>query len=97
MLKSRNIQTLRASKSRILKINNAKFSECYFYMNTNIQGDFQICISLPLIIRLFWLFMGKIIFRSAFDNPGQNIPHIYVSIRRYFCTNLIMSLLYFFA
>ena len=36
MLKSRNIQTLQASKSRIMKINNAKFSECYFYMNTNI-------------------------------------------------------------
>ena len=29
-------------------IKNAKFSGYYFYMNTNIQRYFQICISLPL-------------------------------------------------
>ena len=29
-------------------IKNAKFSGYYFSMNTNIQGYFQICISVPL-------------------------------------------------
>ena len=29
-------------------IKNAKFSGLYFYMNKNILGDFQICISVPL-------------------------------------------------
>ena len=28
---------------------NAEFSEHYFYSNTNINGEFQICISVPLI------------------------------------------------
>ena len=41
----------RANNSRILRIKNAKFSEYCFYMNTNIQGDFQICISVPLNFR----------------------------------------------
>ena len=30
------------------KIKNAKFLGEYFYMNTNIQKDFHICISVPL-------------------------------------------------
>ena len=29
-------------------IENAKFSGQYFYINLNIQADFQICISVPL-------------------------------------------------
>ena len=32
-----------------IKIASMKFSGYYFYMNTNIQGYFQICISVPLI------------------------------------------------
>ena len=43
------MQILRANKLRILRIQNTKFSGYYFYMNANIQGDFQICISVPLI------------------------------------------------
>ena len=46
-----NIQkqrTLRVNNSKILRIENATFSAHYFYINTNIQGDFQICISVPL-------------------------------------------------
>ena len=35
--------------SRISKIQNAKFFEYCFYMNTNIQGNFQIRISVPLM------------------------------------------------
>ena len=37
------------NNSRILTIKNAKFSGYYFYTNSNIRGDFQICISVPLI------------------------------------------------
>ena len=44
----RKIQTLQANNSRILKIQNAKFSGYYVYMNTNIWRDFQICISAPV-------------------------------------------------
>ena len=42
-------QTLLVYNSRILRIKNVKFSEQYFYMSKNIQGDFQICVSVPLI------------------------------------------------
>ena len=45
---SRKTQTLRVNNSIILRTNNAKFSEYYFHLNTNIYGDFQICISVPL-------------------------------------------------
>ena len=44
----KKIQTLRENNSRILRIQNAKFLGSHFYMNTNIWGDFQICISVPL-------------------------------------------------
>ena len=44
----RDLQTLQANNSRILRIKIAKFSGYYFYMNTNILEDFQICISVPL-------------------------------------------------
>ena len=43
-------QTLRVNNSRILIIKNAKPSGYYFYMNLNIWGDFQICISVPLSV-----------------------------------------------
>ena len=37
-----------ANNSRILRIQNAKFSGCYFDFNTNMDGDFQICNTVPL-------------------------------------------------
>ena len=40
---------LPANKSRILRAKNAKFSGYCFYINTNIEGYFQICISVPSI------------------------------------------------
>ena len=40
----------------ILRIKNVKTSGYCFYMNTNIQGDFQICISVLLIIELLEMF-----------------------------------------
>ena len=45
----KKIQTLCVNNSRILMSKNAKFSGYYFYMNMNIWGDFQICISVPLM------------------------------------------------
>ena len=45
----KNLQTSGANISRILRIKIAKFSGYSFYMNTSIYGDFQICISAPLI------------------------------------------------
>ena len=46
--KKKKKKILRVNNSRILTIKNAKFSEYYFYMNLNILGDFQFCISVPL-------------------------------------------------
>ena len=43
----RNSQTSRANNFRILRIKNAKFLGYWFYVNSNIYGDFQICISVP--------------------------------------------------
>ena len=40
------------NNSRVLTIRNAKFPGYYFYMNLNIWGDFQFCISVPLKIRV---------------------------------------------
>ena len=45
----RNLQTSRANNSRIPGIKNGKLLGYCFYMNTNIKGDFRICISVPLI------------------------------------------------
>ena len=44
----RNLRISRENNWRILRSENAKFSWYCFYMNTNIQGDLQICISVPL-------------------------------------------------
>ena len=49
----RNLETSRVNNSRILRIKNAKFSGHCFYMNTKIQGDFQICISVPLTFNFY--------------------------------------------
>ena len=46
------LQASRTNNSRILQIKNAKFLGYCFHVNTNIQGDFQICISVPLNIHL---------------------------------------------
>ena len=42
------IQAFRVNKSRILTIRDVKLSGYYFFMNYNVHGDFQICISVPL-------------------------------------------------
>ena len=48
----RKMPTSRVNNSRALRIKNAKFSGYCFDMNTNILRDFQICISVPLTIKI---------------------------------------------
>ena len=43
------MQNLRVNNSIIIRIKNETLSRYYFYMNSNTEGDFQICISVPLI------------------------------------------------
>ena len=45
----RKMQSLGVNNSRILRIQNGKFSGYHFYMSTTKYRDFQICISVPLI------------------------------------------------
>ena len=54
---------------RILTIKNAKLSEYYFYMNLNVWGDFEIFISVPLIVASS--FMNRDV--SSSMNLSQNI------------------------
>ena len=60
----KKLQTSRVNNSRILRIKNAKFSGYCFYMNRNIYGDFQICISVPLrclsenFMKFFWCLLS---------------------------------------
>ena len=42
------MHTLRVNNSRTFTIKNEKRSGYYFYINLNIWGYFQICISVPL-------------------------------------------------
>ena len=49
----RNLQTSQANNSRILRIKNTKLSGYCFYMNTYIKWDFQICISVTLILHAY--------------------------------------------
>ena len=44
----RRKQTFWVNNSRIPRTKSAKLSEYYFHLNTNIDGDFRICISVPL-------------------------------------------------
>ena len=48
MFLNKHVETLRVNNWKTLRIKDAEFSGYYFYMNTKMQGDFQICISVPL-------------------------------------------------
>ena len=48
MFVNEDFASLLVNNSRTLRIKNAQFSGYYFYINTNIKGDFKICISVPL-------------------------------------------------
>ena len=63
----RKIQTLRANNSRILSIQNAKFSGYHFSINTDIWRDFQICISVPLRIWEITVFQDSVIILMHWD------------------------------
>ena len=58
----RKTQNLRVNNSRIPRTKKTKFSEYHFYLNTIINEDFQICISVPLnsvnfcIVLIFCIF-----------------------------------------
>ena len=61
----KKIRTLRANNSRILSIQNAKFSGYHFSINANIWRDFQICISVPLRTWEITVFSGFRKFSNA--------------------------------
>ena len=72
------------NNSRILRTKNAKFSGYYFYLKTNVQGDFQICIRVPLKLKEIKLSETKL--------PNFSLVSIRYSIEKYVPTN--MSLIY---
>ena len=45
----KKLESPRGNNMRTLRIKNAKLSGYCSYRNANLYGDFQICISLPLI------------------------------------------------
>ena len=55
------------NNSKILTIKNAKFSGYYFYMDLNIWGDFQFCISVPLI----WKLLSGVIADQIYEHFDQ--------------------------
>ena len=61
----KKIRTLWANNSRILSIQNAKFSGHHFSINANIWRDFQICISVPLRTWEITVFSGFRKFSNA--------------------------------
>ena len=72
----RNLQTSRANNSRIFRINKAKISGYCFYMNTGIQRDFQICISVPLIHQIDIFYQLKRFERSLLWKFSSNYSHV---------------------
>ena len=91
----RKIQTLRVNNSTILTIKNANLSGYYFYMNMNMWGDFQICISVPLMVILKFVYTNKekvdIRFHStaliAYMTSSENSAGLYQTMM-YLMTNM---------
>ena len=74
------LQTLRMNNLRILRIQDAKFSWYYFYMNTNIKTDFQICITVPLNL---WFLNQKEKIQYLFQSKSWVCWHCFKCIRPY--------------
>ena len=74
------MQTSRANNARILRIKNAKLLWCCFFMNANIWGGFQICISVPLI-DIFYLKLSLVNFDSW----------LRISVSVYSCLTVVCS------
>ena len=71
-LLSKKFTNFTGKNSRILRIKNAKFSGYHFYMNTNILGDFQICINEPLKqIHLFFTHFIEYLILVLDDNMNK--------------------------
>ena len=84
-------QTLGAYNSRILRSKNAKFSGYYFCMNTNILGDFQICISVPLKLHSRELKNLKQFFINVTDkNPLIALTHTHGKDSSIFFAEIIL-------
>ena len=69
-----------------------KLSGYYFHVNLNIWGDFQICISLPLIkvhadISSFWMMLAKVL---TLKDPiiSERCIEIEIELNVYFHTSL---------
>ena len=71
-----------ASNLRILRIQNTKFSGYHFYMNTNIKGDFQICISVPLNLEMCaHIFVLMVAFAKKNNNNNNNNTELKFSVK----------------
>ena len=78
-----NLQTSRANNSRILRVKDAKFFGQCFYLNISIQGEFQICISVPLTEQYFpYRFCGK---------PNRNLHQLYKIHKKYYTVGTYSS------
>ena len=78
----RSSQALRVNKSIVPRIKNAIFSGCCFYMNKNIKGDFQICISIPFTAHLinfaikdFFTYCACAVFNPIEDGRPKRPPY----------------------
>ena len=78
----RNLTTSRENNSRIIEIKNVKFSGYCFYMNTNVQEDFQICFSVPLI-RDNEMYNRTLLIAQAYKNrQKQPTSHSYTELNK---------------
>ena len=79
----KHLRTSRANKSGTLRIRNAKFSGYCFYMNTHIQRDFQLFISVHLkkcpCYNILIVFSAQHVLEVQ-ENPQIPIDLCYVSI-----------------
>ena len=76
------METLRTNNSRIFRIPKAKFSRCCFYMNTNIQQDFQIYISVHLIKKCSCI---QLSLQKLFLSLSLQLFNIYLKLRVVLC------------
>ena len=72
------MQTSRGNNLKALGIKNAKFSEYCFYMNTNMQRDFQIYISVPLKCKIFY--KNSVVYPSRFSYLELSVKKLFLEI-----------------
>ena len=74
----KNLQNSQVNNSRILRIKNTKLSGYCLYINTNIQGDFQINTSVPLR-------NGKV-FIDVYDKHTNHHQYLHYLSAHPYCT-----------